>query len=106
MGIELKVNHFVILVRCRYAFELALSLEKLNYDKLSLLWEMMEKEADPQAVHFVEYMLEQQAADIKQMADYVTQLRRVGKGHGVWHWDKQMNDGEPSYTAYAGPDSG
>lgn len=89
-----------------YAFELALSLERLNYDKLLHLWEVLEAEADAQAVHFVEYMLEQQAADVKKTADYVSQLRRIGKGHPVWHWDQQMyKEGTIPYKAYAGEDS-
>ena len=43
--------------------ELALSLERLNYEKLLRLWHEFDKHADPQAVHFVEYMLEEQASE-------------------------------------------
>ena len=43
-----------------FAMELALSLERLNYEKLLRLWHEFDKRADPQAVHFVEYMLEEQ----------------------------------------------
>lgn len=35
-------------------------------------------------------LLEEQAADVKKAAEYVTQLRRVGKGHGAYHWDKEL----------------
>ena len=35
-------------------------------------------------------MLAEQAAGVKEVADYVSQLRRVGKGHGVYHWDKDI----------------
>jgi ferritin heavy chain len=83
--------------------ELALSLERLNYEKLLQLWEMMERHADAQASHFIEYMLEDQAKDVKEAADYVTQLRRVGKGHGLWHFDHELYEGEIRYMAYAGP---
>ena len=31
-----------------------------------------------------------QAGGVKEVADYVSQLRRVGKGHGVYHWDKDI----------------
>lgn len=85
--------------------ELSLSLERLNYDKLLHLWEVMEAEADAQASHFIEYMLEEQAKDIKETADYVSQLRRVGKGHGVWHMDHEMYEKEVRYMAYAGDGS-
>ncbi|KAL4518278.1 hypothetical protein Ndes2526A_g01280 [Nannochloris sp. 'desiccata'] len=89
-----------------YAMELSLSLERLNYDKLLHLWDVMEEEADAQASHFIEYMLEEQAADIKETADYVSQLRRVGKGHGVWHFDHELYEKEVRYMAYAGSDAG
>ncbi|KAL2481205.1 Ferritin [Abeliophyllum distichum] len=52
-----------------YAMELALSLEKLTNEKLLNL-------------HSVEA--------IKKIAEYVTQLRMVGKGHGVWHFDQKL----------------
>lgn len=90
-----------------FAFELSLSLERLNYDKLLRLWGVMEEHADAQAAHFVEYMLEEQAEDIKETADYVSQLRRIGKdGHGVWQWDHEMYEGEIRYRAYAGGENG
>lgn len=28
---------------------------------------------------------------IKQDADWVNQLRRVGKGHGTWDWDARLH---------------
>nr|KJB74370.1 hypothetical protein B456_011G290900 [Gossypium raimondii] len=52
-----------------YAMELALSLEKLTNEKLLNL-------------HNVE--------SIKKISEYVAQLRRVGKGHGVWHFDQML----------------
>ncbi|KAL4557874.1 hypothetical protein LXL04_036068 [Taraxacum kok-saghyz] len=56
-----------------YAMELALSLEKLTNEKLL-------------HVHAVEA--------IKKISEYVAQLRRVGKGHGVWHFDQMLlNEG-------------
>jgi ferritin heavy chain len=87
-----------------YAMELSLSLERLNYDKLLHLWEVLEAEADAQAAPFVEYMLEEQANDIKETADYVSQLRRVGKGHGVWNFDHELYEKEVRYLANAGGD--
>ena len=31
-----------------------------------------------------------QVTDVKTKADLVSQLRRVGKGHGVYHFDKDL----------------
>ncbi len=31
-----------------------------------------------------------QAKGVKVVADYVAQLRRIGKGHGVFHFDQMM----------------
>ena len=31
-----------------------------------------------------------QATGVKVVADYVAQLRRIGKGHGVFHFDQVM----------------
>lgn len=31
-----------------------------------------------------------QAKGVKIVADYVAQLRRIGKGHGVFHFDQVM----------------
>lgn len=33
-----------------------------------------------------------QASGVKEVADFVAQLRRVGKGHGVYHWDKDIQE--------------
>ena len=47
---------------------------------------------------FKKYLLMQimcfvfQVIAIKQMAEYVAQIRRVGTGHGVWHLDKELMD--------------
>lgn len=84
--------------------ELALSLERLNYEKLLDVWKVMEDHADAQAAHFLEYMLEEQAEDIKKAADYVSQLRTIGKGHGMWHFNSQLHGGNIQHMAFGGPD--
>ncbi|MED6214157.1 Ferritin-3, chloroplastic [Stylosanthes scabra] len=63
--------------------ELALSLEKLVNEKLLHLHSVASKNNDVQLADFVEseYLGEQVEA-IKRIAEYVAQLRRVGKGHG------------------------
>ncbi len=39
-----------------------------------------------------DFLLQEQAADIKILSNYVSHLRRVGKGHGVWHFDRYLYD--------------
>jgi len=74
-----------------YAMELALSLEKLVNEKLLNLHSVAEKNNDPQLAEFVEgEFLAEQVESIKKIAEYVTQLRMVGKGHGVWHFDQVL----------------
>lgn len=84
-----------------YAFELALALEKLNFEKLLALWEVANSHGDAQATTFLEDMVDEQARDVKKSADYVAQLRRVGKGHGVWHWDRELAAGNIGSRASA-----
>ncbi|KAL1348244.1 hypothetical protein HN51_024217 [Arachis hypogaea] len=78
-----------------HAMEVALSLEKLVNEKLLHLHSVASKNNDVQLADFVEteYLGEQLEA-IKRIAEYVAQLRRVGKGHGVWHFDQMLlNEG-------------
>uniref|UniRef100_A0A7S1SR73 Ferritin n=1 Tax=Tetraselmis chuii TaxID=63592 RepID=A0A7S1SR73_9CHLO len=72
-----------------YAMELALSLEKLNFQKLRALQAVADKHGDAQMSDFVESdLLAEQVDAVKEVATYVSQLRRVGKGHGVYQFDK------------------
>ncbi|CAL5229455.1 g12781 [Coccomyxa viridis] len=74
-----------------YAMELALSLEKLNFTKLRELWKIANEAEDGQLTDFIEgQLLHQQAIDIKQAAIYVSELRRVGKGLGVFEFDRYL----------------
>ncbi|KAL5720656.1 bacterial non-heme ferritin [Ranunculus cassubicifolius] len=74
-----------------YAMELALSLEKLTNEKLLNLHNVADKNNDVQLADFVESeFLTEQVESIKQISEYVAQLRRVGKGHGVWHFDQML----------------
>ncbi|KAH7282117.1 hypothetical protein KP509_35G012900 [Ceratopteris richardii] len=73
------------------AMELALALERLVNEKLLKLHKTASDENDPQLTDFIESeFLSQQVEDIKKVASYVSQLRRVGKGHGVYHFDLQL----------------
>ncbi|KAL6574568.1 Ferritin-3, chloroplastic [Orobanche minor] len=77
-----------------YAMELALSLEKLTNEKLLNLHNVADKNNDPQLTDFIESeFLEEQVEAIKKISEYVSQLRRVGKGHGVWHFDQMLLQG-------------
>eukprot|EP00884_Botryococcus_braunii_P005658 jgi/Botrbrau1/15093/Bobra.0255s0006.1 len=75
-----------------HAMELALSLEKLNFDYLFRLHEIAESNKDPEMANFVEEMLDEQAGGVRQVADYVSKLRRVGKGLGVYEFDKEIGE--------------
>ncbi|GMI71440.1 hypothetical protein HRI_000813300 [Hibiscus trionum] len=74
-----------------YAMELALSLEKLTNEKLLSLHNVAGQNNDPQMADFIESVfLSEQVEAIKKISEYVSQLRRVGKGHGVWHFDQML----------------
>ncbi|KAK4353844.1 hypothetical protein RND71_026038 [Anisodus tanguticus] len=46
---------------------------------------------DVQLADFVESeYLQEQVESIKKISEYVARLRRVGKGHGVWHFDQML----------------
>jgi ferritin heavy chain len=73
-----------------HAFELALSLEKLNYNKLWALDDIASKSEDYELASYVEEILQMQAEEVKRAADQVAQLRRVGKGLGVFEFDRSL----------------
>ncbi|CAI9772199.1 unnamed protein product [Fraxinus pennsylvanica] len=74
-----------------YAMELALSLEKLTNEKLLNLHAVASRKNDVQLTDFVESeFLAEQVESIKKISEYVAQLRRVGKGHGVWHFNQML----------------
>lgn len=83
-----------------YAMELALSLEKLTNEKLLNLHSVAERNHDVQLTDFVESeFLAEQVEAIKKISEYVAQLRRVGKGHGVWHFDQMLLHEEEAVAA-------
>jgi len=74
-----------------YAMELALSLEKLNFQKLRELHAVAAKHEDPSMTDFIEgELLAEQEQAVLQVSQYVSQLRRVGKGLGVFQFDKEL----------------
>ncbi|CAL8471001.1 g10543 [Coccomyxa elongata] len=76
-----------------YAMELALSLEKLNFTKLRELHRVACNAEDAQLADYIEgHFLQEQAEAIKTVSEYVSQLRRVGKGLGVFEFDKYLSE--------------
>ncbi|MBA0814855.1 hypothetical protein Gohar_020654 [Gossypium harknessii] len=97
-----------------WTVELALSLEKLINEKLPSLHNVIllnlmtciqnpenrvllaalpvaEQNNDPQVADFIESeFLSEHVEAIKKISEYVAQLRLVGKGHGVWHFDQML----------------
>lgn len=76
-----------------YAMELTLALEKLVNEKLLALHKIASDEGDVQLTDYLEgNFLNEQVEAIKKVSDYVSQLRRVGKGHGVFHFDLKLQE--------------
>lgn len=76
-----------------YAMELALSLEKLNFQKLRELHDVAAAANDAQMCDFIEgSLLNPQVQSVKQVAEYVSMLRRVGKGLGVFQFDQYLSE--------------
>ncbi|KAK9821419.1 hypothetical protein WJX81_002132 [Elliptochloris bilobata] len=73
-----------------HAMELALALEKLNFQMLFELHKTAEKHEDSNMSDFLEDMLSEQAEGVKEVSDYVAHLRRVGKGLGVVLFDEKI----------------
>jgi len=74
-----------------YSMELALAMEKLVNEKLLSLHQVAVDNNDPEMCDFIEgEFLSEQVEAIKKISGYVSQLRRIGKGHGVYHFDLQL----------------
>jgi ferritin heavy chain len=73
-----------------FAMDLALSLEKLNFQKLENLSEIAEKHNDPALSDFVDDLLAIQVDEVREYAIHVSKLRRVGKGLGVYEYDRML----------------
>jgi ferritin heavy chain len=75
------------------AVEKALALERAVNMSLLSLHKVATEVDDPQLCDFIEgEFLKEQVESIKKLADWVAQLRRVGKGHGTWAWDKELSE--------------
>jgi ferritin heavy chain len=77
-----------------YAMELSLALEKLNNEKLLSLQQVATDNDDPQMTDYIEgTFLGDQVQSIYKTSKLVSELKRVGQGHGVWNLDRQLADG-------------
>jgi len=72
------------------AHETGLQLEKDVYQALLELHAFATKHNDPHLTNYLEEeFLEEQVKSIKEYADYITNLRRVGTGLGEYIFDKE-----------------
>ncbi|KAK3585695.1 hypothetical protein CHS0354_020261 [Potamilus streckersoni] len=77
------------------AMEVALDLEKSVNQALLDLHKVAESHNDPQMMDFIEHeYLEEQVNSIKELCDYITNLKRVGTGLGEYMFDKETLDGD------------
>lgn len=77
-----------------YAMDLHLQLEKFVYVKLRSVHKIAEQEDDPQLQDEIEKYLDDQIDAIKHAADLLSQLKRVGTGHGIYHIDRVLLEGD------------
>jgi ferritin heavy chain len=74
------------------AHETALQLEKDVYQALLELHASATKYEDPHLSDYIEdEFLDEQVKSIKEYADYITNLKRVGPGIGEYIFDKDLN---------------
>ncbi|PSC68126.1 ferritin-chloroplastic-like [Micractinium conductrix] len=81
-----------------YAFEVALSLQKLCLDKLKALHKAADGADDFQAQDFIETEMSKQAGRIKELGNYVSELKRIGKGLGTFTFDERLDAPEAGGT--------
>ncbi|XP_045164553.1 soma ferritin [Mercenaria mercenaria] len=73
------------------AMEAALALEKSVNQALLDLHKIADSHGDAQMCDFLESeYLEEQVDAIKEISDRITNLKRLGPGHGEWHYDKEL----------------
>ncbi|GJQ65173.1 Fer3HCH [Trypoxylus dichotomus] len=77
------------------AMEAALTLERHVNEKLLQLHGIASHHNDANLCDFLEtHYLQEQVDAIKEIADHVTNLKRVGEGLGVYMFDKNLGDEE------------
>jgi ferritin heavy chain len=73
-----------------YAADLALQLEKFVYLKIDELYKVADTANDHAMTDFLDGYLSHQVDAIKEAADLVAQIKRVGTGHGIYHIDRVL----------------
>ncbi|XP_073221812.1 ferritin-1, chloroplastic isoform X3 [Cicer arietinum] len=67
------------------------SKEEREHAEKLMKYQVADRNNDREMTHFIESeFLSEQVEAIKKIAEYVSQLRRVGKCHGVWHFDQRL----------------
>ena len=75
------------------AMKAALALERNVNQSLLDLHKVAETHEDAQMQDFLEgNYLQEQVEAIKELGDYVTNLKRLGTGHGEWHFDRELGE--------------
>ncbi|XP_022345525.1 soma ferritin-like [Crassostrea virginica] len=73
------------------AMQVALQLEKTVNQSLLDLHKVADGHGDAQMCDFIEtHYLEEQVNAIKEIADHITQLKRVGAGLGEYEYDRRL----------------
>jgi ferritin heavy chain len=65
-------------------------LEQTITTQLRKVHDVASQQNDAHLTDFIEAMLEEQIRSVKQLSDFVTQVRRVGDGVGVFLWDQEL----------------
>eukprot|EP00897_Mesotaenium_endlicherianum_P005130 jgi/Mesen1/4645/ME000241S03683 len=75
------------------AFELGLAMEKIQNEKYLAMHNVAQQAGDPEMEDFVKKaFLHPQTVRLRRSSDFVSKLRRVGAGHGTWHFDKELGE--------------
>lgn len=75
------------------AMEAALALERTVTDQLLALHKLASAKEDPHLTNYLEdEFIKEQAEAAKRLADYITNLKRVGPGLGEYMFDKKTLD--------------
>ena len=73
------------------AMQTALEIEKDGYKALQELRDIAVKHNDAQVQDFLDSnFLHENVDTIKQLGEYITELKKVETGHGEWHFDHSL----------------
>ena len=75
-----------------YASAMANTLENFVLNKLLHVSQVANENDDYQLSEFNDQMLDEQTKACKEAADQVALLKRIGTGHGIYHYDTQLQE--------------